>query len=219
MAQSVLQLKRVLSPELARRRTKPLIIVVMGVSGSGKTTVAALLAGLLGCHFQGGDDLHPRENVEKMRARYAADRRGPSALAAQDRRGHRRLTGAGRMRRADLLGAKAILPGHHHRRPPRRGPRLPQRIARSDSPRMAARHEHFMPVALLDSQFATLEEPTPDEDPIIVDVGGKPAEIAQEIVRQLAARQDALPAARGISEFAIVEAARCARGWRGRRDR
>ncbi len=68
MAQSVLQLKRVLSPELARRRTKPLIIVVMGVSGSGKTTVAALLAGLLGCHFQGGDDLHPRENVEKMRA-------------------------------------------------------------------------------------------------------------------------------------------------------
>jgi carbohydrate kinase (thermoresistant glucokinase family) len=51
--------------------------------------------------------------------------------------------------------------------------------------RMAARHEHFMPVALLDSQFSTLEEPTPDEHPIIVDVGGKPAEIAHEIVRQL----------------------------------
>ena len=42
-----------------------------------------------------------------------------------------------------------------------------------------------MPIALLDSQFATLEEPTPDEHPIIVDVGGKPAEIAHEIVRQL----------------------------------
>ena len=40
--------------------------------------------------------------------------------------------------------------------------------------RMAARHEHFMPVALLDSQFATLQEPTPDEHPIIVDVGGRP---------------------------------------------
>ena len=51
--------------------------------------------------------------------------------------------------------------------------------------RMAARHGHYMPIALLDSQFATLEEPTPDEHPIIVDVGGKPAEIAHEIVRQL----------------------------------
>ena len=51
--------------------------------------------------------------------------------------------------------------------------------------RMAARHEHFMPVALLDSQFATLEEPTPDEHPIIVDVGGKPVDIANKIVRRL----------------------------------
>jgi gluconokinase len=54
---------------------------------------------------------------------------------------------------------------------------------------MVARHEHFMPVALLDSQLATLEEPTPDEHAIIVDVGGKPADIANEIVRQLEARQ------------------------------
>jgi gluconokinase len=54
---------------------------------------------------------------------------------------------------------------------------------------MAARHEHFMPIALLDSQFATLEEPTPDEHPIVVDVGGKPVEIAHQIVRQLEERQ------------------------------
>jgi len=55
--------------------------------------------------------------------------------------------------------------------------------------RMAARHEHFMPVALLDSQFATLQEPTPDEHPIVVDVGSRPAEIAAEIVHQLEERQ------------------------------
>jgi gluconokinase len=55
--------------------------------------------------------------------------------------------------------------------------------------RMAARHEHFMPVALLDSQFATLQEPTPDEHPITVDVGGRPAEIAEKIVQQLEQRQ------------------------------
>ena len=54
--------------------------------------------------------------------------------------------------------------------------------------RMATRHEHFMPVALLDSQFATLQEPTPDEHPIIVDVGSRPAEIAVELVHQLEER-------------------------------
>jgi len=51
--------------------------------------------------------------------------------------------------------------------------------------RMVARHGHFMPVALLDSQFVTLEEPTPDEHPITVDVAGNPADIAHEIVRHL----------------------------------
>jgi gluconate kinase len=54
---------------------------------------------------------------------------------------------------------------------------------------MAARHEHFMPVALLDSQFATLQEPTPDEHPVTVDIGGRPAEIAAEIVDRLEQRQ------------------------------
>jgi gluconokinase len=55
--------------------------------------------------------------------------------------------------------------------------------------RMATRHEHFMPVALLDNQFATLQEPTPDEHPIIVDVGCRLAEIAAEIVHPLEERQ------------------------------
>jgi carbohydrate kinase (thermoresistant glucokinase family) len=54
--------------------------------------------------------------------------------------------------------------------------------------RMAARHEHFMPVALLDSQFATLQEPTSDEHPIVVDADSRPAEITTEIVQQLEQR-------------------------------
>ena len=54
---------------------------------------------------------------------------------------------------------------------------------------MTARHEHFMPVGLLNSQFATLQEPAPDERPIIVDVGGRPTEIAAEIVHELERRQ------------------------------
>ena len=55
------------SAALARTMAKPVIAVVMGVSGSGKTTVSSLLAAALGCQFQEGDDLHPAENVEKMR--------------------------------------------------------------------------------------------------------------------------------------------------------
>src|SRR6201981_3249109 len=62
-----LQPERAWSPALAHAVTRPVIVVVMGVSGSGKSTVAALLAAALGCQFQEGDDLHPRENVEKMR--------------------------------------------------------------------------------------------------------------------------------------------------------
>jgi carbohydrate kinase (thermoresistant glucokinase family) len=51
--------------------------------------------------------------------------------------------------------------------------------------RIAARHGHFMPASLLDSQFATLEEPGPDERPITVDVSATPEQIADEIVRRL----------------------------------
>src|SRR5664279_2895387 len=60
-------LQRVWSPALAQTIPEPVIAVVMGVSGSGKTTVSALLAAALGCQFQEGDDLHPAANVEKMR--------------------------------------------------------------------------------------------------------------------------------------------------------
>jgi len=55
--------------------------------------------------------------------------------------------------------------------------------------RLATRHEHFMPVALLDSQFKTLEEPTPDEHPIVVDVVARPAEIVAKIMHCLQERQ------------------------------
>jgi gluconokinase len=51
--------------------------------------------------------------------------------------------------------------------------------------RLAARHKHFMPVGLLDSQLAILEEPTPDEHPIVVNIDGTPPAIAAEIVKRL----------------------------------
>jgi carbohydrate kinase (thermoresistant glucokinase family) len=165
------------------------IVVVMGVSGSGKSTVAALLAGALGCQFQEGDDLHPPENVAKMRGGTPltdADRLPWLRKIAEEIDGWRARGECGVLTCSALKRSyRDIVIGN------RRDVVLvylkgsPDLIYR----RMAARHEHFMPVALLDSQFATLEEPTPDEHPIIIDVGGKPAEIAHEIVRQLEARR------------------------------
>ncbi len=163
------------------------IAIVMGVSGSGKTTVAAMLAGALGVAFLEGDDLHPRANVEKMRSGtpLTDEDRWPwlSAIArridqwrAEGKAGVVTCSALKRAYRDILIGDRPEV-----RLVYLRGSR--QLI----HARLAARHEHFMPVGLLDSQFATLEEPGPDERPIVVDVGGPPEQIVAEIVRQLRA--------------------------------
>ncbi len=165
------------------------IVVVMGVSGSGKTTVAKLLADALGCPFLEGDSLHPAANVAKMSSGTPltdADRlpwlgRIAEEIDAWRSRGQSGVVTCSALKRAYrdiLIGARADVTLAYLK-----GSRdLIQQ-------RMAARHEHFMPVALLDSQFATLEEPTANERPIVADVGGAPSEIAAEIVRQLRERR------------------------------
>src|SRR5690348_8839015 len=179
------QPERVWSPALTHAVTSPAIVVVMGVSGSGKSTVAAMLAAALGCQFQEGDDLHPPENVEKMRSGAPltdADRLPWLRKIAEEIDGWRARGESGvltcsalkRSYRDMIIGDRSevtlvYLKGSHdliHQR-------------------MAARHEHFMPVALLDSQFAALQEPTPDEHPLTVDVAGQPADIVSEIVSEL----------------------------------
>ena len=181
--------QHVWSAALRHTLTKPVIAVVMGVSGSGKTTVAVQLSAALGCQFQEGDDLHPPENVEKMHAGTPltdADRLPWLRKIAEEIDGWRARGESGvltcsalkRSYRDIIIGDRAgvtliYLKGSRgliHRR-------------------MAARRAHFMPVAMLDSQFATLQEPRPDEHPITVDVGGSPIEIVTEIVHQLEERQ------------------------------
>jgi gluconokinase len=183
------QPQRVWSAALAHTVIKPIIVVVMGVSGSGKSTVAALLAAALGCQFQEGDDMHPPENVEKMRSGIPltdADRMPWLRKIGGEIDGWRARGECGVLTCSALKRSyRDIIIGD------RRDVVLVYLKGSRDliHRRMAARHGHYMPIALLDSQFATLEEPTPDEHPIIVDVGGKPAEIAHEIVCQLEDRQ------------------------------
>jgi gluconokinase len=164
------------------------ICIVMGVSGSGKTTVAAMLAGALHCPFLEGDDLHPASNVEKMRTgtpltdadRLPWLRKIAEKIDAWRAHGESGVVTCSALKRA----YRDILIGNR--------PDVTLVYLRGSQAlihqRMAARHEHFMPVKLLDSQFATLEEPGPDEHPIVVDIGGKPSEITAEILRQLEAR-------------------------------
>jgi len=183
------QPQRVWSAALAHTVIKPVVVVMMGVSGSGKSTVAALLAAALGCQFQEGDDLHPRANVEKMRSGTPltdADRMPWLRKIAEEIDDWRRRGECGVVTCSALKRSyRDIIIGDRH------DVALVYMKGSREliHQRMVARHEHFMPVALLDSQFATLEEPTLDERPIIVDVSGRPADIAHEIVRQLENRQ------------------------------
>jgi gluconokinase len=155
----------------------------MGVAGAGKTTIGQLLATRLGWQFHDADDFHPSTNVAKMRAGIPltdADRApwlarlnalAESELAAQRnliigcsalKASYREQLAAGirSMRFVYLRGTKALI-----------------------AQRLADRQGHFMPPGLLDSQFATLEEPA---DAIVVSIDQTPDEIVAEIFAALA---------------------------------
>ncbi|HLF27343.1 MAG TPA: gluconokinase [Anaerolineae bacterium] len=158
-----------------------MIIVVMGVSGSGKTTIGQMLAEHLHAPFFDGDDYHPRANVAKMsrgipltdddRASWLAAlaqlihhqlAQGQSAVLAcsalkQTYRDHLRVDPA--VRFVYLKGSYDLIRG-----------------------RLSRRHGHYMQPALLQSQFAALEEP---DDALIVDVAQSPEQIVDQIVQAL----------------------------------
>ena len=157
-------------------------LVVMGVAGCGKTTVSAALAERLGWPVADADDFHPPANVAKMRAGTPlTDKDRVPWLAAirewlnqqdQDvvvtcsalRRTYRDvLRGAEpRVRFVHLSGSRELL-----------------------TQRMGARQGHFMPVALLDSQLATLEPLQPDEDGVVIDIDASPEQIVDNALAQL----------------------------------
>lgn len=168
------------------RARPPVIAVVMGVSGSGKTTVAAMLAGRLHWSFADGDDFHSPENIAKMHNGIPLDDedRLPwlQAIAEQiDRWRDERCNGVivcsalKRRYRDIIVGDRGnihlvYLQGDY------------TLIAQ----RLAARHGHFMSRSLLQSQFDALEEPMPEEQAITIWAGKTPAVLVDEIIAALA---------------------------------
>ena len=162
-----------------------MIVVVAGVSGSGKSTVGALLATRLGWPFTDGDALHPAANVAKMRAGHpltdadrepwlaavtaridsyrAADQPAVLACSALKRRYRDELT-AGRpdVRIVFLATSRDVLRA-----------------------RLVARHGHFFPAVLLDTQLADAQAPEPAERALVVDETGTPDDTVRLIMSQL----------------------------------
>ena len=163
----------------------PRALIVMGVSGSGKTTVGEGLASRLGWRYADADQFHPASNIAKMSAGHALtdEDRWPwlTAIAAEIDRvraaGDHLVVGCSALKRAyrDVLvhgrddvrlvyleGTQALI-----------------------ADRLNKRKGHFMPPGLLTSQFKTLEPPTPDERPIKVSIDATADAIVDDILRQL----------------------------------
>ncbi|GAA5168518.1 gluconokinase [Ornithinimicrobium tianjinense] len=163
----------------------PVHLVVMGVSGTGKSTVAELLVEQLGWDFCEGDDLHPRSNIDKMSSGQPLtdEDRWPwlEALVAwtaeRDREGVSTILTCSALRRSyrDVLrkggpGTRFIhLTGD------------PDLLAE----RMEHRTRHFMPASMLESQLATLEPLEDDEPGVVVDVAATPEQIVRQVRQQL----------------------------------
>ncbi|AEE47726.1 gluconokinase [Cellulomonas fimi] len=162
-------------------------VVVMGVSGTGKTTIGRLVAERLGAAFVEGDDLHPPANVEKMRSGVPLtdDDRGPwlrlvaAAMTEHAQAGRPTVVACSALRRAyrDVLRSAEGRVRFVHLAVPR--PELDRRLA--------GRRGHFMPATLLESQLATLEPLGDDEDGLDVPVTSVPADTAEAVLQALGA--------------------------------
>src|SRR6266481_3436592 len=161
------------------------ILVVMGVSGSGKTTIAKALADRLGWAFEEGDDLHPGSDIAKMRSGHPLDDRDrwPWLEKVADW-----IDGWRQAGKSGVITCSALKRSYRdflaRGRPDVRLLYLHGDIELITA-RLTARKGHFMPASLLDSQLAALEEPDPDEHPIYADVGRPVEDIIAEIVREL----------------------------------
>lgn len=179
--------------DLSAQSDPPDVIVVMGVSGSGKSTVAKGIATTMRWDFAEGDEFHPRENVEKMASgqpltdedrwpwlRLIGDwiservSRGESAVVACSalRRAYRDVLREGRpqVRFCHVLADPEVI-----------------------EDRMGQREGHYMPASLLPSQLATLEDLEADEPGVVVPNEGSAADVLGRALRALRLVQEESP--------------------------
>lgn len=159
------------------------IAVVMGVSGSGKTTIARGLADGEGWLLLEGDQFHPAANIAKMKAGtpLTDDDRWPWLRAIAAREDQLRAAG-----QSAVVACSALKSAYRDVLIGDRPDTLLVYLRGSKAligERMRARHGHFMPAALLDSQFADLEEPSAAENPIIVEISGPEDAVIRTAVR------------------------------------
>jgi gluconokinase len=158
-----------------------MIVIVMGTTGSGKTTIGGLLAKRMGWEFVDADDFHPPSNVEKMKHGIPltdADRE-PWLKALHDR-----IVEWTAEQRSVVLACSALKQGYRDALRASSDVRFVYLKGSYQlfSQRVLARRGHFAKQDLLASQFATLEEPT---DAITVDAAPPPAQIVSEVRRKL----------------------------------
>jgi gluconokinase len=162
--------------------TEPTIVLVMGASGAGKTSVGAALARRLGWGFLDADDLHPAASIEKMRAGEPLTdaERAPWLAAVRDWI-NRRQTAA--------VVACSALKRRYRDRLRKDRPAMRLVYLKGDEAliagRLEARRGHYWPASLLASQFVDLEPPSADEAPITVDIDRPLEEIVEEIMAKL----------------------------------
>jgi gluconokinase len=158
------------------------VVIVMGVSGSGKTTVGQRLAAALGCRFRDADDFHPPENIAKMTAGIPLtdEDREPWLAVLRELLENTLAAGEG------LVLACSALKRVYRERLTVDAAR--QRWVYLQAPReliaerLKARRGHYMPAAMLDSQFAALEVP---EDALRVDASADPDTMVALVLQQL----------------------------------
>ena len=159
------------------------LYVVMGVCGAGKTLIGSTFARELGVEFVEGDALHPPENVKRMAAGIPLtddDRHGWLLAIAE------RIRGAKRAGRGLVISCSALKRKYRDllRSEGDADVRFVYLAGSRDliAERMTNRRGHFMPASLLDSQLATLEEPTPDEQAWVCDIGEPPDTIVANLL-------------------------------------
>lgn len=167
---------------------RPSVLIVMGVSGSGKTTVGALLAERLGWDFADGDAFHSDANLGKMQAGIALtdEDRVPWLRSIAEWIDAKRRTGEGAVVACSALKRsyrRILVDG-------RDDVRLVYLEAGIDivNERLRARRGHFMPANLMQSQFEALEAPEPHENAVVVSVDQAPDAIVRHVLAALGIR-------------------------------